>query len=186
VPRPRTSSDDEILARVSDALELSDGPWTLAGAAAAAGLHPATLIKRFGSRRGVLLALSRRWFDQLPTGPAPDDPYAELLAWAESLSTRGSTPERVLARIDMLAEDLRDPELRLLLNAGWQRQLEHLTRLVAGAAEQGRLRTTIPPETAAQILMDAATGALLRAAASPCPRESDPRTSVHHVLEALT
>lgn len=186
VPRPRTSSDDEILSRISEALEQSDGPWTLVGAAEAAGLHPATLIKRFGSRHGVLVALSRRWLDHLTAEPLPDDHHAGLLAWADSLSTRGSTPANVLARIDMLAEDMRDPELRLLLHAGWQRQLERLTTLVAGAVQQGRLRTTTRPDVLARLLADAAAGALLRAAASPDPADADPCVTVHDLLEALT
>ncbi|MEJ5914007.1 hypothetical protein WDV86_06170 [Pseudokineococcus sp. 1T1Z-3] len=46
-------TDEEVLDRISAAV--GDSPWTLTGAAQAAGLHPATLIKRFGSREGVLL-----------------------------------------------------------------------------------------------------------------------------------
>lgn len=59
-PRLRTLSDEQVLERVGAALGQSGSAWTLAGAAAVAGLHPATLIKRSGSRHGLLVALSRR------------------------------------------------------------------------------------------------------------------------------
>lgn len=185
VARPRRSTDAEILERISLAVGSSDSGWTLAGAAAAAGLHPATLIKRFGSREGVLLALSRRWVDAVPSGPAGEDPYAELMAWAASLSVRGVTSAGVLARIDMLAEDLRNRALRDLLHLGWQRQLDHLTVLVAAAVDRGSLQATAPPRLVARLLMDTASGALLRAAVAPDPTEADPCTAVHELLEAL-
>lgn len=178
------STDEEILDRI--ALAVSDSVWTLAGAAEAAGLHPSTLIKRFGSREGVLLALSRRWVDSVPSGPAGSDPYAELMAWAASLSVRGISSAGVLARIDMLAEDLRNEELRDLLHLGWQRQLDHLTALVDAAVDRGDLRVTVPARLVAQLLMDTASGALLRAAVAPDPAEADPCTAVHDLLEALT
>jgi len=185
VARPQTSTDAEILERIATAAGGSDSAWTLAGAARAAGLHPATLIKRFGSREGVLLALSRRWVDAVPAGPAGCDPYAELMAWAASLSVRGASSAGVLARIDMLAEDLRNRELRELLHLGWQRQLDHLTVLVEAAVDREDLRLTTPPRLVARLLMDTASGALLRAAVAPDPAEADPCTAVHDLLEAL-
>ena len=183
--RPRTSTDTEILERIAAAVGGSDSAWTLAGAARAAGLHPAPLIKRFGSREGVLLALSRRWVDAVPTGPAGGDPYAELMGWAASLSVSGATSAGVLTRIDMLAEDLRNRELRDLLHLGWQRQLDHLAVLVEAAVDCKRLRVTTPPRLVARLLMDTASGALLRAAVAPDPAEADPCTAVHDLLEAL-
>jgi AcrR family transcriptional regulator len=181
--RPRTSTDAEMLDRIAAAA--SDGGWTLMGAAQAAGVHSATLIKRFGSREGVLLALSRRWVDALPNGPAGDDPYGELMAWAQSLSVRGVPTAGVLARIDMLAEDLRNRQLRDLLHLGWQRQLDHLAVLVEAAVDRGDLRLRTSPRLVAQLLMDTASGSLLRAAVAPDPGEADPCIAVRDLLEAL-
>jgi len=185
VARPRTSTDAEILERIATAAGAVGSGWTLAGAAGAAGLHPATLIKRFGSREGVLLALSRRWVDAVPTGPAGSDPHAELMAWAASLSVLGVTSAGVLARIDMLTEDLRNPELRDLLHLGWQRQLDHFTVLVEAAVDRGDLCVTTSSRLVARLLMDTASGALLRAAVAPDPAEADPCTAVLDLLEAL-
>ena len=183
--RPRTSTDAEILERIAAAAGGSDSAWSLGAAARAAGLHPATLIKRFGSREGVLLALSRRWVDAIPTGPAGCDPHAELMGWAASLSVRGASPAGVLGRVGMLAEDLRNPELRGLLHLGWQRQLDHLTVLVQAAVERGDLRMMTPPHLVAKLLLDTASGALLRAAVAPDPAQADPCTAVHDLLKAL-
>lgn len=182
--RPRTLTDEEVLERIAAAV--NDPPWTLAGAAAAAGLHPATLIKRFGSRHGVLLALSRRWVDAVPTRYAGEDPYGELTAWAASLSVQGLTPAAALSRLDMLTEDLRSPQLRDLLHEGWRRQLDHLTVLIEAAVDRGDLHVTTAPDLVARLLMDTATGALLRAAVAPDPVQADPCTAVHDLLEALS
>src|SRR3712207_9546177 len=58
-PRPRTVSDDDILAATGRALQrASPAQLTLADVAAEAGLPPATPLPRFGSKRGLLLALA--------------------------------------------------------------------------------------------------------------------------------
>ena len=54
--RPRALSDEQVLDRVASAIDTASATWTLAGAARSAGLHPATLIERFGSRHHLLLA----------------------------------------------------------------------------------------------------------------------------------
>ncbi|MEJ5914008.1 TetR family transcriptional regulator C-terminal domain-containing protein [Pseudokineococcus sp. 1T1Z-3] len=121
----------------------------------------------------------------MPNGPVDKDPHGELMAWAASLNVRGLGTAAVLARLDMLAEDLRTPALRDLLHQGWQRQSDHLAVLVQAAVDRGDLRTTTPPALVARLLMNTATGALLRAAVVPDPAEADPCTAVHDLLEAL-
>jgi len=183
VARPRIFTDDEILDHLGTALKDATGSWTLAGAAAAVGLHPATLIKRFGSRHGLLVALSRRWVAAQPSAPASADPYEELLSWARSSTPSGASGTQLLARIDMLAEDLRDPELRALLRMGWRQNLLYLTSLVERSQAAGRISSSLPPQTAAQLLLDAAHGALLRSAVEPEPTGTVP---IQSLLEALT
>jgi AcrR family transcriptional regulator len=58
VPRPRTISDEAILEALTRVVS-RDGPaqLTVAAVASEAGIAPATLIQRFGSRRAMLLAL---------------------------------------------------------------------------------------------------------------------------------
>jgi AcrR family transcriptional regulator len=58
MPRPRTVTDEHILGAAHRAMaRLGPGRLTLADIAKEAGLSPATLIQRFGSKRGLMLAL---------------------------------------------------------------------------------------------------------------------------------
>ena len=58
-PRPRTVSDQAILAATARVIgDLGPAKLTLARVASEVGLAPATLVQRFGSKRGLLLALA--------------------------------------------------------------------------------------------------------------------------------
>lgn len=183
--RPRTLSDEQILHRVSTALEQAQTAWTLNGAAVAAGLHPATLIKRFGSRHGLLLALSRRWVESLPTTATTLDPHAELLAWTASISTGQDSSAQLLARMEMLGEDLRDDELRLLLHQGWSKNTTYLTDLVQRCQNHHHVTSRLPAGTIACLLLDTAHGGLLRATAHPDPAQARPGRTLTALLESL-
>ncbi len=183
--RPRTLTDEQVLDRVSTAFEQTDAAWTLVGAAVASGLHPATLIKRFGSRHGLLLALSRRWVQALPASARTPDAHAELLAWVASISTGQNGSEQLLARMEMLGEDLRDDQLRLLLHQGWTTTLGYLGDLVQRCQDHGHLGSRLSADTIACLLLDAAHGGLLRAAAHPRPAQADRGHTLSALLEAL-
>src|SRR5207302_1001980 len=59
-PRPRETSDEEILAATGRAMQnYSPTQLTLAHVAKEAGVVPATLIQRFGTKRNLLLAACR-------------------------------------------------------------------------------------------------------------------------------
>ncbi len=59
--RPRLVSDDVILDATRQVLaELGPAKLTLAAVGARAGLAPPTLLQRFGSKRGLLLASAAR------------------------------------------------------------------------------------------------------------------------------
>lgn len=184
--RTRTLSDQQILHLVAHALNDADNTWTLNEAAAAAGLHPATLIKRFGSRRGLLVALSRRWVDSIPTAPTTQDPHRELQAWIDALSIDDTTKAQMLTRLDMLLEDLRDPELRALLHHGWQRNISYLTALIDHERQDGRMSAGLASETIARLLLDTAHGSLLRNAVAPDATAADPSHTARSLLEAMT
>lgn len=183
--RPRTLTDEQVLALVSASLEQTGAAWTLAKAADAAGLHPATLIKRFGSRHGLLLALSRRWVDSIPTGATTPNAHAELLDWAASLTIGEGSATLLVARIDMLVADLHDDELRSLLHQGWAKHSAYLGDLVQHCQDDGHLTSRLSAEKTAHLLLDIAHGSLLRAAVHPFPSEIDPGRSVTALLESL-
>jgi AcrR family transcriptional regulator len=138
-------------------------PWTLAEISPAAGLSPAGLVKRFGSRKGILLALSRRWIDAIPTtavdGRRADD---ELRSWVvRRFAANG--PDQVAQGLVNLLDDLVDDQLRALLAEGWAKEIRYLSSLLASMG----LSRLGDPDPAAAVLFDALNGAMLRGATEP-------------------
>ncbi len=178
--RPRLVDDSDLLDRIASGSAFRSGSWSLQEAAREAGVHPATLIKRFGSRSGVLLALSRLWIERIPSSPVSNDPQAELRAWVDS-SMAPQAPTDARAGIAMLIEDLRNPELRLLLEQGWQRELSYLEALLTIV-----LRPTAPdPPSVARLLLDLANGMRLHNAASSA-EPTDTRPTIQTQLDVWT
>lgn len=90
-PRPRTTSDDEILDALSRVLSrVGPDSMTLADVSGEAELSPAGLVQRFGSKRELLLALAerhaaqvhRRFVDARARNPSPGGAMMEALAGA--------------------------------------------------------------------------------------------------------
>lgn len=161
---------------------LSSPSWSLNDAARLAGVHAATLIKRFGSRQGVLAALSRRWIAHLPDGPQGEGGLAELRAWVDRAASGPADRETAVAGLAMLMEDLKDAELSRLLAVGWDKQVGYLAALIAQARAAGDLDRAPAPEVAAQLLLDMQLGTTVRAAAHPSPRAAVDR---HALLTQL-
>jgi AcrR family transcriptional regulator len=165
VARPRHLTDDELLDRV--AAGLCSPTWSLNDAARLAGVHAATLIKRFGSRQGVLVALSHRWIAHLPDAPQREGGLVELRGWVDRAAATPADRDTAVAGVAMLMEDLKDTELSRLLAVGWDKQIGYLSALIAHARDAGDLRRAPAPEAAAQILLDVQLGTTVRAAAYP-------------------
>lgn len=118
VPRPRTISDAEILAAAARTIA-REGPanLTLAAVAAEVGLAAATLVQRFGSKRGLLLALARQAVPELGGSfenarehhGTPLDALHAALAGVASLVR---SPEELANHLAFLQMDLSDPEFR--------------------------------------------------------------------------
>jgi AcrR family transcriptional regulator len=105
--RPRGIADEELLAAAQALLyEVGPAAFTLEKAAARAGVSAATLIKRFGSKRQLLLALNRRWVASIGPGLAAateGQPTAlgrlrAAALWALRISTLPPTPRPSLVR----------------------------------------------------------------------------------------
>lgn len=177
--RPRRDEQDVLLDRIASALEARQElrRWTLADIAPAAGLSPAGLIKRFGSRRGLIQALSRRWIDAIPDGPLGRVPAEqELREW---VAGRDGTddPHAVASGLVHLIDDLMDPDLRLLLAEGWEKEIRYLAALIV----QLDLPRVRDPDVAAAILFDALNGAMLRGAARSNRQTSS--SAIDHLME---
>ena len=113
-PRPRQTSDEAIYQAASRAMSrFGPDKLTLAHVAAEAGIAPATLVQRFGSKRGLLLTLAR----QVTTGDeyaairaAHTSPLAGLFAVADCMAGMAPTPEVLANHLAYLHVDLTDPE----------------------------------------------------------------------------
>ena len=157
-----------LLERIATALgqRQSIEPWTLAEISPAAGLSPAGLLKRFGSRQGILFALSRRWIDAIPTtAVGARAPEEELRFWV-ARRFAPSRPERVAQGLVNLLDDLVDDHRRARLAEGWAKEIRYLSSLLASMG----LPRLGDPDRAAALLFDALNGAMLR-----CATESDAR-----------
>lgn len=130
-PRPRSASNDDILDGVMRAIaRVGPARLALTDVAEETGLAPATLIQRFGSKRGMLLAAlgrgvadaGRRVSEIRAQQPSP---VAALVAVATDVARQGSTPAAVANHLAFLQGELDDPEVHRLA-------LDRSRRVVAG------------------------------------------------------
>jgi AcrR family transcriptional regulator len=115
--RPRGIDDAVILQRTVDVIgRVGPAKLTLAAVAAEAGIVPATLIQRFGSKHGLLMAVAKRSaqdadaaFARLRERHSAPLPALEALA-VESMAPM-TTPETFANHLAFLCMDLTDPQL---------------------------------------------------------------------------
>lgn len=188
MPRPRGIDDDVLLDHVAATIADSGvAGLTLQSVADRAGVSAATLINRFGSKRGMLVALDRRWAESVDAEvdhalTAESDPVRRVRATA-LLWTGDLEDPTVLANVlSGLAADLLDTELRELLGAGWGALRRRLTELVADCHRAGRLAGSPPAEQAARMLFALAEGTRLAWSVQP---EGSLRARAEADLDAL-
>src|SRR5437763_2299840 len=118
-PRPRATSDADILAAAFRIVARVGPSLTLGDVAREAGVSPATLVQRFGSKRGLLLAV----FSSGPTSLG--DQFAQIragsktalgavLAVGECMAAMAHSPEAMSNSLAFLQMDLVDPEFHAL------------------------------------------------------------------------
>ncbi len=119
-PRPRQTSDEEILTATARVMQRR-GPSeiTLAEVAKDAGVVPATLIQRFGTKRGLLLAAVKTAPASVPEQFAAarakhKSPLKALIELFVECSGFASTPESMANGLAYLQIDLMDPDFRVL------------------------------------------------------------------------
>lgn len=119
-PRPRETSDTEILAATGRAMQrYGPSQLTLAHVAKEAGVVPATLIQRFRTKRGLLLAACRTAPGSVPQQFAAarakyKSPLKTLVELYVECSSFASTPESMVNGLAYLQNDLTDPEFRAI------------------------------------------------------------------------
>jgi AcrR family transcriptional regulator len=109
-------TDEDILAATARAMsKVPPTRFTLADVAREVGLAPATLVQRFGSKRGLLLALSAQSAQGMDEAFAAirerhASPLEALLVAATEMARFSTTPEELTNSLAYLQIDLSDPD----------------------------------------------------------------------------
>jgi AcrR family transcriptional regulator len=165
VARPRESTDNRLL-DAADAVLARTGSarFTLELAAREAGVSAATLVKRFGSKRALLIASSQRWVDSI-NPDLPDDLGEPTLTALRRLSVGSyvdsDNRDNAANHVSSLAMDLGDPELTQLLAVGWAKQRAQLENAIARAVDEGLLPSAPRPLAASRTLFALLEGTFL-------------------------
>lgn len=120
VPRPKLKPDSEVVTATIRAIErLGPARLTLADVAKEAGMSPATLVQRFGSKRGLLLAVARMAASNVREEFAPiraryKSPVRALEGVVECMAHMARTPEVLANSLAFLEMDLADPDFHRL------------------------------------------------------------------------
>lgn len=165
-PRPRETSDAEILAAAARVMQrISPVDLTLADVAKEAGVHPATLIQRFGTKRELLLANCKAWTadvaGQFTRARAKyGSPLKTLIELLVESSAFAATPESMANFLAYVQIDLTDPEFHAVLLTQFATTRNETKKLLDDAVAARELK---PCDTAqlARLVQQANAGAML-------------------------
>ncbi len=143
-PRPRATTDEHLLAAAHRVVSRLGPNLTLADVATEAGVSPATLVQRFGSKRGLLLAFvssasgaTAAQFAQIRAAhPDPIDAIREVV---RCYALMAPTPEAVSNGLAFLQIDMSDPEFHRHAHLQAKDTLVELRRLLDDAIAARRL-----------------------------------------------
>lgn len=144
--RPRSVDDEVVLDAVRVVLaQVGPAGLTLAAVGKVAGLAPATLVQRFGSKRGLLLASAERSADMVRRAYAEAEealssPLAAFYAAATNSVAHITTAEEIGNGMGFVQLDLSDPDFRPLAQAHSQAIVDGGARLLRAAVAAGELR----------------------------------------------
>ena len=144
--RPRKQTDDQLVSAAARTIAVV-GPHalTLADVAAEAGVSPATLVQRFGSKRALLLAVAGSGPEVVASQFAAARerhraPLPALEAVLGEMAAAVSDPEQVANHLAFLALDLADPEFRSHAERFTAAMRAGIDGLLAEAAKRGELQ----------------------------------------------
>jgi AcrR family transcriptional regulator len=119
-PRPRETSDADLFAATARVMQrLSPAQLTLADVAKEAGVVPATLIQRFGSKRNLLLSTCKSGTADTAAQFAAarkkhKSPLKALVELYVDCSGFDATPEAMANGLAYLQNDVTDPDFRAI------------------------------------------------------------------------
>ncbi|MGB7726780.1 MAG: TetR/AcrR family transcriptional regulator [Candidatus Acidiferrum sp.] len=144
-PRPRETSDAQLFAATARVMQRR-GPaqLTLADVAKEAGVVPATLIQRFGSKRNLLLATCRSGTADVAAQFSAarrkyKSPLKTLVELYVDCSGFAATPKAMANSLSYLQNDLTDPDFRAVTLALFKGMREETRKLLDEAVAAGEL-----------------------------------------------
>jgi AcrR family transcriptional regulator len=166
-PRPRKVTDDQLFEATHAVMSrVGPGELTLAAIATEAGVTPAVLVQRFGSKRNLLLALAERFANGAGALVAAladrhRSPLAALRAYADCMAGMATSPAAFARNLAYLQIDLTDPEFRKHLVKHARATRTGLRRLIANASARGELLPDVAPARLARTLEAIISGSML-------------------------
>ncbi|MGI8331574.1 TetR/AcrR family transcriptional regulator [Actinomadura scrupuli] len=165
--RPRKVSDERLLAAAGEVIGRLGPSFTLADIAAEAGVVAGTLVQRFGSKHGLLAALSRITIEALPRTvraavEGVEDPVEALRRGVIEPYAALDDPANAANNLAQLAVDFADDELRGLLAEVYAAIEAEVAVLVRRAVATGALPGAPPVPQAARVLAALADGSAIR------------------------
>lgn len=163
--RPRGVDDAVILRATAEVVgRLGPAGLTLAAVAREVGVVPGTLVQRFGSKRGLLLALAEQSAKDAQALSARvreehDAALAALTALIVEPMGLMATPETYANHLAFLCIDLTDPQFRHHALTIHQAQGEAIEELLAEAVSTGALRAGTDAAALARSVQAIAAGA---------------------------
>ncbi len=186
-PRPRETSDEEILAATGRVMQRrSPTELTLADVAEEAGVVPATIIQRFGTKRELLLAACRTAPGAVPAQFAAararhHSPLRALVELFVECATFAPTPEAMANGLAYLQIDLTDADFHAITLAQFRAIQAETRKLLEEAVAAGELRDC-DTESLARLIQHGNGGAMLAWAVF---REGPAGKWIRRDLEAL-
>jgi AcrR family transcriptional regulator len=186
-PRPRTASDEDILAATYRVISSVGPRFTLADVAKEIGLAPATLLQRFGSKKGLILAVLSS------AGGISEDPYSRIrdkaatpleavFAYGDCFAQMAPTPEVLANHLAFLQMDLTDPDMHELAFAQAKETRTLLRAWLDEAVAAGELKDSTDTAKLATAIQSMQGGSLLSWAIL---REGNARRFLRRDLETL-
>lgn len=168
--RPQRISTAAILKAATQVVgELGPQQLTLEAVGQRVGLVPGTLMQRFGSKRGLLLALSEAGLAQLSpilqgaleqALQQKKSPLEGLVSGLSALYQDLKTPSQLANHLAFLQHDLQDPEFKALARAHAQALMDCLKQAIQTGEAQSELRPGDPLERA-ELLYQILQGVLI-------------------------
>ncbi len=165
-PRPRETSDAEILAAAARIMQRrSPVDLTLADVAKEAGIHPATIIQRFCTKRELLLANCKAWTADVAGQFALarvkyGSPLKTLIEMFVDCSGFAATPESMANFLAYLQIDLTDPEFHAVLLTQYATTRDETKKLLDAAIAANELKRCDTAELA-RLVQQVNGGAML-------------------------